>query len=193
MELVIASNNLHKVKEIKEILGDFFEKIYSLKELNVSVEVEETGKTFAENALLKARAISELTGKCAIADDSGLCVNALDGAPGLFSARYAGKEQDDVANKKLLLENMDGIADRSAYFITSIALYYPDGTIVATEGRTEGKILYAEEGTNGFGYDSLFYSLDLQKSFGLATDEEKNGVSHRGRALRVLKEILKGQ
>lgn len=190
MKLVIASNNGNKVREIKEILGGFFKEIYSLKELNLDIEVEETGKTFHENAYLKAKAVSDLTGACVIADDSGLCVNALDGAPGLYSARYAGEEHSDAANKKLLLKNMEGETDRSAYFVTAIVLLYPDGKEIYAEGRTEGSILYAEEGTSGFGYDPLFFSKDLQKSFGLATSEEKNAVSHRGRALRELERKL---
>ena len=190
MKLVIASNNANKVREIKEILNGFFEEIYSLKELGIALDVEETGSTFYENAYLKAKAVCDLTNACAIADDSGLCVNALDGAPGLYSARYAGEEQDDAANKKLLLKNMEGITDRSAYFVTSIVLLYPDGREICAEGRTEGEILYGEEGDNGFGYDPLFFSADLRKSFGLATAEEKNAVSHRGRALRLLEEKL---
>ncbi|MCI5791140.1 MAG: XTP/dITP diphosphatase [Clostridiales bacterium] len=190
MKLVIASNNGNKVREIKEILGGFFKEIYSLKELNVDIEVEETGKTFRENAYLKAKAVSDITKACVIADDSGLCVNALDGAPGLYSARYAGEEQNDAANKKLLLKNMADKTDRSAYFVTAIVLLYPDGKEIYAEGRTEGSILYAEEGTRGFGYDALFFSKDLQKSFGLATSEEKNAVSHRGRALRELERKL---
>lgn len=190
MKLVIASNNGNKVREIKEILGGFFKEIYSLKELNLDIEVEETGKTFHENAYLKAKAVSDVTKTCVIADDSGLCVNALDGAPGLYSARYAGEEHSDAANKKLLLKNMEGKTDRSAYFVTAIVLLYPDGKEIYVEGRTEGSILYAEEGTSGFGYDPLFFSKDLQKSFGLATSDEKNSVSHRGRALRELERKL---
>ena len=190
MKLVIASNNGNKVREIKEILGGFFKEIFSLKELNVDIEVEETGKTFRENAYLKAKAVSDITKACVIADDSGLCVNALDGAPGLYSARYAGEEQNDAANKKLLLKNMADKTDRSAYFVTAIVLLYPDGKEIYAEGRTEGSILYAEEGMRGFGYDALFFSKDLQKSFGLATSEEKNAVSHRGRALRELERKL---
>ena len=130
MKLVIASNNGNKVREIKEILGGFFKEIYSLKELNVDIEVEETGKTFRENAYLKAKAVSDITKACVIADDSGLCVNALDGAPGLYSARYAGEEQNDAANKKLLLKNMADKTDRSAYFVTAIVLLYPDGNFL---------------------------------------------------------------
>lgn len=186
MKLVIASNNGNKVREIKELLGGFFEEIFSLKELGIDIEVEETGETFRQNALLKARAVSSLTDYCVLADDSGLCVDALDGAPGLFSARYAGEEQNDSKNKRLLLQNMLGITNRSAYFVTAIVLLYPDGKEIYAEGRTEGEILTREEGDHGFGYDSLFFSTDLQKSFGLATAEEKNSVSHRGRALRAL-------
>ena len=190
MKLVIASNNPNKVREIKTIIGDFFAEVYTLRDLGIDVDVEETGTTFMENALIKAKAISNLTHMCALADDSGLCVNALDGAPGVYSARYAGEEHDDKKNNALLLKNLEGKPDRSAYFVSTVVLYYPDGTHIDAEGRTEGRILFAPEGNNGFGYDPLFYSLDLKKSFASATPEEKNGVSHRGRALTLLKEKL---
>ena len=190
MKLVIASNNPNKVREIKTIIGDFFAEVYTLRDLGIDVDVEETGTTFMENALIKAKAISDLTHMCALADDSGLCVNALDGAPGVYSARYAGEEHDDKKNNALLLKNLEGKPDRSAYFVSTVVLYYPDGTHIDAEGRTEGRILFAPEGNNGFGYDPLFYSLDLKKSFASATPEEKNGVSHRGRALTLLKEKL---
>ena len=190
MKLVIASNNPNKVREIKTIIGDFFAEVYTLKDLGIDVDVEETGTTFMENALIKAKAISDMTNMCALADDSGLCVNALDGAPGVYSARYAGEEHDDKKNNALLLKNLEGKSDRSAYFVSTVVLYYPDGTHIDAEGRTEGTILFAPEGNNGFGYDPLFYSLDLKKSFASAAPEEKNAVSHRGRALNALKQKL---
>ncbi len=193
MKLVIASNNAHKIAEIKTIIGGFFEEIYSLKELHLEIDPEETGTTFEENALLKARAVTERTGMCALSDDSGLCVEALNGAPGVYSARYAGEGHDDAENNALLLRNLQGKTDRAAYFVSCVALTYPDGKAIVAEGRTKGSILTALKGNNGFGYDPLFYSDDLKKSFGEATAEEKNAVSHRGRALAALKEKLTAQ
>lgn len=190
MKLVIASNNKNKIREIKTMIGDFFAEVYTLSDLNIDVDVEETGSTFFENAMIKAKAISELTNMCALADDSGLCVNALDGAPGIYSARYAGEEHDDKANNDLLLHNLADKPDRTAYFVSTVVLYYPDGSYVEAEGRTQGEILFAPEGHNGFGFDPLFYSYDLKKSFAVATPEEKNSVSHRGRALAALKQKL---
>jgi XTP/dITP diphosphohydrolase len=190
MELVIASNNKNKIIEITQILGNFFDKLYSLKDLGIEIEIEETGATFYENALIKAKAISELTNMVAVSDDSGLEVNALNFAPGVFSARYAQKECDDLKNNDLILKNMEKITDRRARFVSSIVLYYPNGKVVSAKGITEGEILYKGKGNNGFGYDPLFYSYDLKKSFGESNWEEKNLVSHRARALEQLKDIL---
>ncbi len=189
-ELIIASNNKHKIIEIKDILGEFFKNIYSLSEKNINVEIEETGKTFEENAIIKAKYISELTGLPALSDDSGLEVEALNGAPGVYSARYAGEPSDSNKNNAKLLKEMQGKIDRNANFTSVVAICYPDGNITTAKGKTYGKILTELQGENGFGYDPLFYSNDLKKSFGLATSEEKNAVSHRGRALQNLKEIL---
>ena len=126
-----------------------------------------------------------------LADDSGLCVDALDGAPGVFSARYSGGQGNDQGNRDLLLKNLQGVSDRRAHFCCAVALVSPDGKELVAEGKTYGKILYEETGTGGFGYDCLFESDDLHKSFGVATPEEKNAVSHRFRALKALKEIWK--
>ncbi len=190
MELVIASNNKHKVREIKEILGNFFEVAYSLSELGIDTEIVEDGLTFFDNALIKAKAISKITNMAALADDSGLVVEALNGEPGVFSARYSGEGHTDDKNIDLLLKNLDGIENRKAYFVSSVVLYFPDGAYLSAEGKTEGDILYKREGNGGFGYDPVFFSRDLNKSFGLATAEEKNSVSHRGRALRSLQAML---
>ena len=192
MDLIIASNNANKVREIKEILGDRF-TLYTMRDKGLDVDVEETGTTFEENALLKADTICRLTGCIALADDSGLCVERLGGAPGVYSARYAGEEHDDRANRAKLLEALRAYPDekdRKAYFATVLALAYPDGRHLTVEGKVEGYILHSETGNNGFGYDSLFYNYDLGKSFGLCTAEEKNSVSHRARALRKLVELL---
>ncbi len=193
MKLAIATNNQHKLQEIRAILGDSFEELLSLKDLGIDVDVEETGSTLEENALIKARAILALSGIATLADDTGLMVDALNGAPGVYSARYAGEEHDDAKNRALLLKNLDGVKDRSAHFATVIALCYPDGKTLTASGRVNGEILLSERGTEGFGYDSLFFSTELGKTFAEATQAEKNSVSHRGRALRAMLELVKSQ
>ena len=193
MKLAIATNNQHKLQEIRAILGDSFEELLSLKDLGIDVDVEETGSTLEENALIKARAILSLSGIATLADDTGLMVDALKGAPGVYSARYAGEEHDDAKNRALLLKNLDGVKERSAHFATVIALCYPDGKTLTASGRVNGEILLSECGTEGFGYDSLFFSTELGKTFAEATQAEKNSVSHRGRALRAMLELVKSQ
>ncbi len=185
--LVVASNNAHKLREIAEIFTEF--EVVSQKQAGFDIEVEETGATFAENALLKARAASKALGCVALADDSGLCVDALGGAPGVYSARYCGHHGSDEENRQTLLKNMQGKMDRRAYFNSAIALVFPDGKELVAEGKTHGYILEKEVGNGGFGYDPLFFSDDLNKSFGEATAEEKNGVSHRFRALQAMLKI----
>ena len=186
-KLIVASNNKGKIAEIKAILSDMYD-VRSLKEENLVSDPEETGATFVENAVIKAKAVYELTGIATLADDSGLCVDALGGAPGVYSARYSGG--GDAENRKLLLKNLAGEENRRAYFASAVALVFPSGETFVAEGRTYGHILDAEQGERGFGYDSLFYSDDLKKSFGEATEAEKNAVSHRGRALRALEAKL---
>ena len=193
MKLAIATNNQHKLQEIRAILGNSFEELLSLKDLGIDVDVEETGTTLEENALIKARTILALSGIATLADDTGLMVDALNGAPGVYSARYAGEEHNDAKNRALLLKNLDGVKDRSAHFATVIALCYPDGKTLTASGRVNGEILLSERGTEGFGYDSLFFSTELGKTFAEATQAEKNSVSHRGRALRAMLELVKSQ
>lgn len=186
MKLIIASNNAHKLVEIKAILGDMFDEILSLREAGIEHETVEDGQTFLENAAKKAREIAEISGCCALADDSGLCVDALGGAPGIYSARFSGVHGDDAANRKKLLselKNLKNPDERKARFVSSVVLYKRGGEVVSGMGETHGIIGFQEEGENGFGYDSLFVSDDLGKSFGVATAEEKNAVSHRKRAL----------
>lgn len=190
MPLVIASNNAHKVKEIKKILGNFFDDVLTMKDVDLNMEIEETGSTFYENSLIKAEAVTKATGFPSLADDSGLCVDCLNGAPGVYSARYAGEEHDDDKNIDKLLAEMKGETNRKARFVTVLTLLYPDGRKITVEGTTEGKIIEERKGTAGFGYDPVFYSTELNKTFGEATEEEKNSVSHRGNALRKLEEIL---
>lgn len=185
-KIVVASNNTHKLREIAQIFPEY--EIVSQKQAGFCEEVAETGTTFEENALIKARAACVALGLPALADDSGLCVACLDGAPGVYSARYCGKHGDDAANRGVLLKNMREKMDRTAWFCCSLALVFPDGKEICAEGKTYGKILFSEQGEGGFGYDPLFFSDDLQKSFGEASAEEKNGVSHRYRALCALRE-----
>ena len=187
--LVVATGNIHKLREIAEIFPEY--EVISGKQAGFSEDVEETGTTFAENARLKAEAVSKALHCIALADDSGICVEALGGAPGVYSTRYAGGHGDDKANRLLLLKNMEGETNRKAYFESAVALVLPDGECLVAEGRTYGKILFGETGENGFGYDCIFESDDLKKSFGLASAEEKNAVSHRFRALMKLSEMLK--
>ena len=183
--LVVATGNAHKLREIAEIFPDY--EIVSQKQMGFDEDVEETGKTFAENALIKARSASKALNMPVIADDSGICVDALGGQPGIFSARYAGVHGDDKRNRDLLLQNMCCEKNRKAHFACSVALVYPNGEEIVVEGETHGEILLQEHGEGGFGYDPIFYSADLQKSFGVATAEEKNAVSHRFRALQALR------
>ncbi len=190
MDLVIASNNKHKVTEIKSILKDYFENIYSLRELGIEIEVEETGETFAENALLKARAVSNAAGMPAIADDSGISANALDGRPGVYSARYSGEPCDDERNNDKLLEELKDKTDRSAYYTASICLYLDEENIITAEGKTYGTIISERRGDKGFGYDPIFLSDDLGKTLAEVDLEEKNKISHRARALKSFLEKL---
>ena len=189
MKLLIASNNQHKIDEIKQILGNKFEQILSLSEAGIVCDPEENGKTFLDNALIKVRAVAKLTDMPVLGDDTGLCVDALNGAPGVHSARFAG-DHDNAKNRAKLLYELQDETNRKAHFSTAVALLYPDGRLVTAEGRVDGEILHAEGGTNGFGYDSLFYCNEIGKTFAEATAEEKNAVSHRGRALQKLAEKL---
>ena len=184
MKFVLATHNPNKVREMSAILGQFSVEVVSPKELGITVEVEETGTTFAENAMLKARAICELAKLPAIADDSGLCVDALNGGPGVYSARYGGEELDDRGRYTLLLENMRGQTSRAAHFTCSIACVFPNGDTITAEGQAPGTIAFAPMGEGGFGYDPVFFVPDKAKTFAQLTQEEKAEISHRGKALR---------
>ncbi len=190
MDIVVASNNNNKIREIREILGEKLGRIYSLKELGIDCDAEETEETFEGNALIKAKAVALLAGLPALSDDSGLCVDALDGAPGVHSARFSGVHGDDEKNIDLLLQKMNGENNRTARFVSAVVLYYPDGKTIVAKGESKGSILSKRCGTGGFGYDPIFYSDELQKSFGMATEAEKNSVSHRSKALKNLLEKL---
>lgn len=192
--LIVATGNKHKLQEIQAIFKDV--RVVSAREAGYLGDPEETGATFEENAIIKARAAAEALNLPALADDSGLCVAALGGAPGIYSARYAGGHGDDKKNREKLLAELGNEKNRAAYFRSAAALCFPQsmgGKTVTATGDTHGRILTREEGENGFGYDCLFYSDDLKKSFGVASAEEKNAVSHRFRALTALKEKLKSE
>lgn len=189
MKLIIASNNAHKVHEIKDMLSDRFECILSLREAGIVHETVEDGNSFAENALKKAREIAEISGFATLADDSGLCVSSLDGAPGIYSARFAGEHtgvESDKANNKLLLEKLSDKQDRSAYFACFMALVYPDGREIVAEGYMHGRITDSYRGNHGFGYDPLFIPNGEERTVAEMSDEEKNAISHRYHALKNL-------
>ncbi len=184
--VVVASGNAGKIEEIKSIFRGV--NFITMKEAGFNGEPEETGATFKENAYIKAKAVHDALGCAVLADDSGLCVDALDGAPGVYSARFSGGTPAD--NRALLLKRLDGVTHRTARFHCAVCYIDEQGRTLFGEGATEGKILFEEIGSRGFGYDSLFFSEDLQKSFGEATEEEKNSVSHRYRALCDLRSKL---
>lgn len=186
MKLIIASNNAHKIGEIKKILAEKFEEILSLRESGIDHETVEDGTTFMENALKKAREIAEISGCAALADDSGICVDALGGAPGIFSARFAGEHGNDKANNALLLEKLADKEDRSAHYTAAIALVYPSGKEVTAEGYMFGEIIRSERGEGGFGYDPLFVPTGESRTVAEMTSEEKNLISHRANALKEL-------
>ncbi len=191
MRMIAATKNKGKIREIENIFGKLGIEVVSAEDDGIDVEVEETGSSFIENSLIKARSIAMFCDSIVLADDSGLCVDALGGRPGIYSARYAGEGASDSEKVAKLLEEMKGVTERSAMFVTAAAVVFPDGREVTAMGEVRGYILDAPEGNNGFGYDPVFYSRELGKSFAMATDEEKNSVSHRSRALRALYEKIK--
>lgn len=189
--IVVATGNAHKLTEIKAILSQVLTdaEFVSIKSLGNFEDPEETGSTFLENAVIKAQAAVEQTGLPAIADDSGLAVDALGGEPGVYSARYAGEHGNDEANNKKLLEKLEGVpeAERTARFKSAVVLVRADGSVTAGEGACEGSIGFAPRGTNGFGYDPLFLPADTPgKTMAELTPEEKNAISHRFHALQAL-------
>ena len=190
MKFVLATHNPGKLKEMGDILARFGVEVVSPKDLGITVDVEETGATFAENAMLKAKAICAAAKLPAIADDSGLCVDALNGGPGVYSARYGGEGLDDKGRYMLLLNSMRGQPTRAAHFACAIACVFPNGDELTAEGRCDGTIAFAPTGEGGFGYDPVFFVPELKKTFGQLTAEEKSAISHRGRALAVFVEKL---
>ena len=183
MKLVLASKNKKKLVEMQQILSDLGVEVVLQADIGIDVDVEETGTTFTENARLKAEAVMKASGLPAIADDSGLCVDWLQGAPGIYSARYGGVETDED-RYQLLLQNMRGALNRAAHFHASIVCCFPNGDELTAEGDCFGTVAYAPSGEGGFGYDPIFFVPEKRKTFSQLTAEEKNEISHRGVALR---------
>ena len=190
MKFVLATHNPGKLKEMADILSGLGVEVVSPADVGISIDVEETGTTFAENAMLKAKAICAASGLPAIADDSGLCVDALNGAPGVYSARYGGEGLDDTGRYRLLLENMRGQMPRTAKFVSVITCCFPNGDVLTARGECPGTIAFAPMGEGGFGYDPVFFIPSLKKTFAQLTPEEKNAISHRGKALEQFQKEL---
>jgi XTP/dITP diphosphohydrolase len=196
MRLVIASNNEHKIREIKEILNGTFDEMVSMREAGIGAEVVEDGTTFQENALKKAKEIFELSNADAVlADDSGLMTDALCGAPGVYSARFAGEGHNDEANNKKILKLMENVPEeqRTCRFASAVALVRKGKEPLVAMGYCEGRLLYGPKGNNGFGYDPLFYTDVFKRSFAECTAEQKNSISHRGNALKALRKMLESE
>ena len=193
MRIVFATGNAHKMREIREILGETDTEVLSMKEAGIEADIVEDGQTFAENALIKAKGIAKLLNDgdtIVMADDSGLVIDALNGEPGVYSARYMGEDTSYRIKNKNLIDRLEGVPEgkRSARFVCAMAACFPDGTEKVVEGKIEGRIGYEERGANGFGYDPIFYLPDRDVSTAELSPEDKNAISHRGNALRLMKQ-----
>lgn len=192
-KVVLASSNSHKLKELQAMLSEFDFELLSLSDVGLAgLDIPEEGDTFEANSLQKAKVVADLTGHPAIADDSGLMVGHLNGAPGVYSARYAGEPKSDKANNAKLIEALRDVpeSDRTAKFVTVITFYVDESQVLTARGEVEGQILSEERGSGGFGYDPLFYVESLDKTFAELSSEEKNAISHRGRAIMKLRSLL---
>ncbi|MDE7044499.1 MAG: XTP/dITP diphosphatase [Acetatifactor sp.] len=191
--IVFATGNAGKIREINAIMEDTGMEVISMKDAGIRIEIEENGSTYEENALIKARAVAALTEDIVMADDSGLEIDHLDKEPGIHSARYLGEDTSYHVKNADLIRRMEGVPDeqRTARFVCAIAAVLPDGRELTVRATIEGRIGYEEKGTNGFGYDPIFYVPEFQKTTAELTEAEKNEVSHRGKALRLMKEELK--
>lgn len=191
-KIIFATGNEGKMKEVRMILEDLGLPVLSLKDAGITADVEENGTTFEENAQIKAKAIMEMTGALVLADDSGLEVDALDKEPGIYSARYMGHDTSYHIKNQNIIDRLEGKVgeERSARFVCAIAAAFPDGRVLTTRGTMEGQIGYGEKGENGFGYDPIFYLPEYQCYSAELSLEEKNKLSHRGKALRLMKERL---
>lgn len=190
MKIVVATKNKGKMREIKSIFSDSKYEILSMEDIGIDIEVEENADTFEGNAKKKAIEIMRICNEITLADDSGLVVEALNGAPGVYSARYAGEHGDDLQNNLLLLKNMENEQNRNAKFVCAMALAFPNGQILTAEGEFHGQIDYEMKGTGGFGYDVLFYLPEYGMTSAEISSEEKNKISHRSKALHLIKEKL---
>ena len=190
MKLVLASKNVKKMREMNDILSGMGVEVCLQADVGIDVDVEETGTTFEENSRLKAQAVMEASGLPAIADDSGLCVDALNGAPGVYSARYGGEGLDDTGRYRLLLANMPKGEARTAKFVSVITCCFPGGEVLTARGECPGTIAFAPMGEGGFGYDPVFFLPRLKKTFAQLSAEEKNAISHRGLALAAFQKKL---
>ncbi len=190
MKLIIASNNKHKIYEIKKILGEKFSEILSLSEAGIDHETVEDGTTFMENARKKSREIAEISGCPSLADDSGICAHALDGAPGVYSARFSGGHGNDTDNNNLLIEKLSDKSDKTAHYTCAMVLTYPDGRELTAEGYMYGEIIDTPRGSRGFGYDPIFIPTGEVRTVAEMTDDEKNAISHRAKALKGILDQL---
>ncbi len=192
MKIILASNNKNKIREVKEILDDINVDILSMKEVGINIDIEENGSTFEENALIKAREVMKLTKFITMADDSGLEIDYLHKEPGVYSARFMGHDTPYDIKNKALIDRLQGVEgkDRSARFVAAIAVVFPDGKEIVTRGTMEGTIAYKPCGTNGFGYDPILFLPEYNKCSAELSSDEKNKISHRGKALRAMKSRL---
>lgn len=191
-KIIFATTNQNKMKEIREILSDFPVEIVSMKEAGISVDIDENGATFEENAVIKAEAIQKLTGAIVLADDSGLEIDYLNKEPGIYSARYMGEDTSYHIKNTNLIQRLDGVPDeqRTARFVCAVAAAFPGGETVTVRGTIEGRIGYKEEGENGFGYDPIFYVPEFGCTTASLSSEQKNAISHRGKALQMIKPVI---
>ena len=192
-KIIFATENAHKMEEIREILRDLPCELLSMKEAGIKCDIVEDGQSFAENAMKKAKAVCEASGCITMADDSGLCVDYLDGAPGIYSSRWMGEDTSYHVKNNELIRLLEGVPDekRSARFICAIVCAFPEGSTYTAQASYEGRIGYEEKGENGFGYDPVFYVPEKGRYSAELSPEEKNEISHRGKALRKMKVILK--
>ena len=194
-KVIFATSNEGKMKEVRAILEDLGMEVLSMKEAGISVDVVEDGTTFEENAVIKATEIQKVCGEIVLADDSGLEVDYLNKEPGIYSARYMGEDTSYKIKNQSLIDRLDGVEDekRTARFVCAIAAAFPDGSVEVTRGTIEGQIGYEEKGENGFGYDPIFYVPEYGCTTAQLSPEQKNEVSHRGKALRLMKEVIRGK
>lgn len=192
-KIIFATTNENKVREVKMMLEDFDIDLITMAEAGINKDIEETGTTFVDNALIKAQTIAELTGEIALADDSGLEVDYLDGAPGVYSARFLGEDTSYDIKNQYIIDKLEGVKgkDRSARFVCAMALAYPDGRYETCYGTIEGLIAFEQKGKNGFGYDPIVYVPEYEMTTGEMDPRLKNSISHRGKALTQMKEIIR--